>query len=397
MITTTSALEVACKDLSQAPYVTVDTEFMRDQTYWPKLCLIQVARQGAEYVIDPLAEGLDLASFYDLMRNKAIVKVFHAARQDIEIFFHEADAIPDPLFDTQVAAMVCGFGESVGYETLVRKLSNGSVDKSSRFTDWSRRPLTQKQLDYAVADVTYLRTIYEKLAVQITQSNRTQWVSDEMSILQSPSTYHLEPVNAWKRLKMRVKGNKAVGVLMQVAAWREEQAQARNVPRNRIMKDDGLFELANQRPQSGDALEKLRSVPRGFSNSKAAPSLLAAIKTGLNMDDKDIPIINGMPPLPSGIGPLVELLKVLMKLRCEENNVAPKLIATVSDLEQIAAFDEKAQVSALKGWRYEIFGRDALALKNGELAVALKHNKLVLLKAADMVSASPQAEDELTD
>jgi len=377
MITTTSALEKACAILSQASFVTVDTEFMRDSTYWPILCLIQVAGPRNDYIIDPLADGIDLASFYELMVNQDVVKVFHAARQDIEIFYHEARAIPDPLFDSQVAAMVCGFGESVGYETLVRKLADGQVDKSSRFTDWSRRPLTDKQLNYAIADVTHLRKIYDTLARRLADGNRVGWVAEEMAILQNPETYALRPENAWKRLKMRIKGPKALGVLVEVAAWREQQAQERNTPRNRVMKDDALFELANQQPRDLTALENLRAVPRGFSNSRAASSLLEAIKTGLGRDKSDLPEIKEVPALPPGIGPLVELLKVLLKLRSEEHNVASKLIATVSDLDQIAANDE-AEVAALSGWRREMFGNDALALKRGEIAISAKGRRLLI-------------------
>lgn len=379
IITTTAQLEAACGHLAKASYITVDTEFMRDSTYWPILCLIQVAGPRHEYIIDPLADGINLARFYELMMDRNVIKVFHAARQDIEIFYHEAKAIPDPLFDSQVAAMVCGFGESVGYETLVRKLANGKVDKSSRFTDWSRRPLTDKQLNYAMADVTHLRKIYDVLARQIAENDRIAWVGEEMAILQNPETYALRPEAAWKRMKMRVKGRKSVGVLMELAAWRERQAQERDTPRNRIMKDDALFELANQQPLDLKGLDNLRAVPRGFSNSRSAPSLLEAIQTGLDRNEADLPDIEDPRPLPSGIGPLVELLKVLLKMRSEEHNVAPKLIANVSDLEQIAAFKD-ADVKALSGWRHEIFGRDAIALKNGELAISARGRQLCVTR-----------------
>jgi len=375
MITTTEALVDACVPLSKASFITVDTEFMRDSTYWPKLCLIQVAGPNHEFIIDPLAKGIDLASFYELMLNRSVIKVFHAARQDIEIFYHEARAIPDPLFDSQVAAMVCGFGESVGYETLVRKLANGQVDKSSRFTDWSRRPLTEKQLTYAIADVTHLRKIYDALARQLAGGSRVGWVAEEMAILQNPETYALLPENAWKRMKMRVKGPKAFAVLIEVAAWRERQAQERDTPRNRVLKDDALFELANQQPKDVSALDNLRAVPRGFSNSRAAASLIEAVKVGLGRDKNGLPPRKEIPVLPSGIGPLVELLKVLLKMRSEEHNVATKLIANVADLEQIAANDQ-ADVAALTGWRREMFGNDALALKRGEIAISAKGKRL---------------------
>lgn len=380
IITTNEALKAACDRLSGAGYVTVDTEFMRDSTFWPVLCLIQLAgpRPEDEIIIDPLAPDIDLAPFYDLMRNRKVVKVFHAARQDIEIFFHQGNTIPDPLFDTQVAAMVCGFGDSIGYETLVRKLAGGSVDKSSRFTDWSRRALSEKQLQYAMADVTYLRTIYEVLAKRLTQTKRAHWVAEEMAVLQDPDTYAMRPENAWKRLKMRFRGQRGLAVLVEIAAWRERQAQERDIPRSRTMKDDALYEIATQIPKTTSDLDGLRAVPKGFSNSRLAPGLMEAIERGLAMKEEDIPVVEGPEPLPAGVGPLVELLKVLLKQKCEEHDVAQKLVANVSDLELIAAHAE-ADVSALKGWRREIFGEDALRLKRGELAIGAKGKKIVLI------------------
>jgi ribonuclease D len=379
IITRTDALEAVCDRLSNAGFITVDTEFMRDSTYWPKLCLIQLAGPNDEIVIDPLAPGLDLAPFYALMRDKKVVKVFHAARQDIEIFYHNAGTIPDPLFDTQVAAMVCGFGDSVGYETLVKRLAGGTVDKSSRFTDWSRRPLSEKQLHYAVADVTHLRKIYEVLARRLTQSGRVRWVAEEMAILQDPETYALRPGDAWKRLKMRFKGQKGLAVLVAVAAWRERQAQERDQPRSRILKDDAIAEIATQIPRAPEDLDQLRAVPKGFSNSRAAQSLMEAVERGLAMPEEQIPVIEGAEPLPPGIGPLVELLKVLLAMKCDEHEVAQKLIAKVSDLELIAAHEE-ADVPALKSWRREVFGNDALKLKRGELAIGARGKKIMLIE-----------------
>lgn len=380
IITTNEALKAACDRLSEAGYVTVDTEFMRDSTFWPVLCLIQLAgpRPEDEIIIDPLAPDIDLAPFYGLMRNRKVVKVFHAARQDIEIFFHQGNTIPDPLFDTQVAAMVCGFGDSIGYETLVRKLAGGSVDKSSRFTDWSRRALSEKQLQYAMADVTYLRTIYGVLAKRLTQTNRAHWVAEEMAVLQDPATYAMRPENAWKRLKMRFRGQRGLAVLVEIAAWRERQAQERDIPRSRIMKDDALYEIATQIPKVISDLDGLRAVPKGFSNSRLAPGLMESIERGLAMKEEDIPVVEGPEPLPAGVGPLVELLKVLLKQKCEEHDVAQKLVANVSDLELIAAHSE-ADVPAMKGWRREIFGEDALCLKRGELAIGAKGKKIVLI------------------
>ncbi len=378
IITKTADLAPVCQRLAHAGYVTVDTEFMRDSTYWPKLCLIQLAGPAEEHVIDPLSPELDLAPFYELMRNRKVVKVFHAARQDIEIFYHDARTIPDPLFDTQVAAMVCGFGDSVGYETLVKKLTGGSVDKSSRFTDWLRRPLSEKQVKYAVGDVTHLRTIYEVLARRLTQTDRAHWVTEEMAILQSPETYSLEPADAWKRLKMRYRGQRGLAVLIEVAAWRERQAQERDMPRSRIMKDDALYEIATQIPRSAADLDELRAVPKGFSNSRSAASLMEAVERGLAMPEFEIPVVEGPEPLPSGIGPLVELLKVLLKLKCEEHDVAQKLVTNMADLELIAAHEE-ADVPAMKGWRRELFGEDALRLKRAELAIGAKGKRIVLI------------------
>lgn len=378
-ITDTDTLAAVCARLSTAGYVTVDTEFMRDSTFWSKLCLIQLAGPQDDFIIDPLAPGLDLAPFYELMRNKQVVKVFHAARQDIEIFWHEAQTIPDPLFDTQVAAMVCGFGDSVGYETLVKRLTGGSVDKSSRFTDWARRPLSDKQLQYASGDVTHLRKIYEVLARRLTQTGRARWVAEEMAILQDPETYTTRPEDAWKRLKVRFKGSKGLAVLVEVAAWRERQAQDRDLPRSRVLKDDALAEIATQIPRSLEELDRLRAVPKGLSNSRSAAALMEAIERGLNMPEDQIPVVKDAEPLPPGIGPLVELLKVLLAMRCEEHEVAQKLIAKISDLEHIAAHDE-ADVAALKGWRREVFGADALRLKRGELAIGAKGKRIILIE-----------------
>lgn len=381
IIRTTDALNRACTELATNGYITVDTEFMRDSTYWPKLCLVQLAGGNGPYVVDPLADGVDLGPLYELMANRDVIKVFHAARQDLEIFFKEADLIPDPLFDTQVAAMVCGFGDSVGYETLVRRLTGGTVDKSSRFTDWSRRPLSDKQLTYAAADVTHLRPIYDKLARQLTQTGRARWVTEEMAVLQDPATYTMRPEDAWKRLKKRMRGVKSLAVLMEVAAWRERTAQERNTPRNRVLKDDALYEIATQMPKETGSLDQLRAVPRGFSNSRAASGLIEAVARGLAMPEANIPKINHEQPIPPGMGPLVELLKVLLKIKSEEHDVAQKLVATVSDLEQIAA-DDNADVLALRGWRRELFGEAALQLKHGELAIGMSGKKLALLSPA---------------
>ncbi len=382
IITTTAALEAACAKLATEPFVTVDTEFLRDSTYWPVLCLIQVAApKGDALIIDPLADGIDLAAFYGLMANTAVIKVFHAARQDIEIFWHEAQTLPDPLFDTQVAAMVCGFGDSVGYENIVKKITGEQVDKSSRFTDWSRRPLTDKQVRYAAADVTHLRQVYEALAKRITKSERAQWVAEEMAILQNPATYEVQPEDAWKRLKLRNRNKKTVAVLMEAAAWREREAQNRNMPRGRIMKDDAIQEVATQAPTTPDALNQLRAVPRGFGQSRHAKGLFDAVKRGLAMPPGDIKMPDAPEQLPQGLGPTVELLKVLLKYKCEAHDVAQKLICNVADLERIAA-DDNADVSALRGWRREIFGKDALDLKHGRLSLSIENQMIKPVRVA---------------
>lgn len=388
IISTTADLEAACARLAHADYVTVDTEFMRDSTYWSILCLIQIAGPDDAYIIDPQADTLELAPFYELMRDQTVIKVFHAGRQDIEIFYHDAGIIPDPMFDTQVAAMVCGFGDSVGYETLVRQVAGAAVDKSSRFTDWSRRPLSDRQLKYAIEDVTHLRQIYDHLSQQLSQSGRSRWVEEEMAILQNPETYALRPEDAWKRLKPRVKGRQGLAILIEIAAWRERQAQERNQPRNRVLKDDALYEIANQRPRELSALDTMRAVPKGFGNSRAAASLLDAVARGASVPLENIPVVNGGPSIPPGSGPLIELLKVLLKMKCEEHGVAQKLVATVADLERIAA-DDQADVPALHGWRQEVFGAAALDLKQGRLAIGMRGKKLALITTQENRMAEP--------
>lgn len=372
IITTTADLDAACSELSGAPFITVDTEFLRDSTYWPRLCLIQMAPpRGDALIVDPLAGGMDLDPFYRLMADTGVIKVFHAARQDIEIFWHAARTVPDPLFDTQVAAMVCGFGDSVGYETIVKRLAGEQVDKSSRFTDWSRRPLSDKQLRYAASDVTHLRKVYQALAQRIAGSERMHWVGEEMAILQDPATYELKPEEAWKRLKLRHRNRKAVGTLIEVAAWREREAQLRDVPRGRILKDDALQEIAAEAPTDPDALSRLRAVPRGFAQSRQAQGLFEAVRRGLDTPSGSIPMPAAPEPLPPGLGPTVELLKVLLKYKCEAHEVAQKLIANTADLERIAA-DDNADVPALKGWRRSVFGEAALDLKHGRLFLGVE-------------------------
>jgi len=378
IVTETRELAKLTKALARDAFVTVDTEFIRDTTYWPQLCLIQIAGADHEAIIDPLAKELDLAPFFELMANDKVIKVFHAARQDLEIFFHQAGNLPQPLFDTQIAAMVCGFGDQVGYETLVRKVLDKPLDKSSRFTDWSRRPLSDKQLNYALGDVTHLRPIYESLSEQVEKADRHHWMAEEMAVLTSPGTYNLTPEDAWKRLKIRSGNKRYLAILMEIAAWRESEAQSRNVPRNRVLKDDALMEIAAHAPSSEQDLSSLRGVPNGFGRSSAGKTLVQAVKTGLDRDPKTLPKVKRNEPQPSGIGPLVELFKVLLKAKSENHQVAPRMIATVADLEKIAA-DDEADVAALKGWRREVFGADALDLKHGNMALTIRKNRVVLI------------------
>jgi len=369
-ITTTAELAVFCSKLKGQPFVAVDTEFMRETTYWPKLCLIQAAAEGVEACIDPLAEGLDLEPFLEVLRDEAILKVFHAARQDVEIF-NNLQAMPKPLFDTQVAGMAAGFGEQIAYDALVRQMLKIDLDKSSRFTDWARRPLSDNQLTYALADVTHLAKLYPMLRERLEREGRLAWVTDEMADLTDAANYDVEPENAWKRLRPRRHTAKYLAVYRAVAAWRERTAQLRDQPRGRILKDEAIDEIATQAPTDADGLDRLRSVPKGFSGSRFGPDLVTAIREALRDPESYAPVIEKtrMPASPAA-GAVVELLKVLLKARAEEAGVASKLIATVSDLEQIAN-DDEADVAALKGWRREAFGEDALKLKRGELALVL--------------------------
>jgi len=383
IIETSEELKALAAELERAPYLALDTEFMRDQTYWPKLCLIQVAAPGVEAIIDPMADGIDLSPFYALLKAPQIVKVLHAARQDIEIFFHQGGVIPSPLFDSQIAAMVCGFGDAASYETLTRKLARADVDKSARFTDWSRRPLSQRQLEYALADVTHLRTIYEALKKQLEKSRRESWVQEEIAALQDPSLYRLDPEIAWKRLKARTSNKRFLAILAAIAAWREREAQVRDLPRNRIIKDEALMEIAAHPPDSAEGLERIRAVPRGFASSRSGKALMEAIEEGQHA------------PPPEGAGEAekprrkrepspgaVDLLKTLLRLRAEEAGVAPRLIANVDDIERLAAFEDEG-VAALHGWRKDVFGKDALALRKGELAIALENGDAVVVELDD--------------
>lgn len=377
-ITDTDELARFCADLASAAFVTVDTEFMRETTFWPKLCLVQLAGPEEARVIDPLAPGLSLDPLLALLRNREVLKVFHAARQDLEIFVRLMGEVPAPLFDTQIAAMVCGFGDQVSYETLAVKLANGQIDKSSRFTDWARRPLTEKQTRYALSDVTYLRKVYEKLNGRLQKSGRAAWLGEELATLNDPATYDLPPREAWRRLKPRTTRPEYLAVLQATAAWREMEARNRDIPRQRIIRDEAVMEIAAHPPRSLDDIGHIRGLSKGFAEGKMGQSLLAAIQARLEEPRESWPQLEREPELPRGIGPLVELLKVLLKMKCDEHDVAQKLVANTSDLERIAANDD-ADVPALQGWRRELFGLDALKLKRGELALAIDRSRIKLV------------------
>lgn len=376
LITTTDELASACLRLAAHPFVTVDTEFLRETTYYPKLCLIQIASPDEAVLVDPLADGLDLAPFMTLMTDQNVVKVFHAARQDLEIVWMLGRVLPTPLFDTQVAAMVCGYGDSVGYEQLVNDLARARIDKSSRFTDWSRRPLSEAQLVYAESDVTHLRDIYLALKADLAASGREGWVAEEMAVLNSPGTYEVRPENAWQRLKGRLRKPRELAVLIELAAWREREAQHRDVPRQRVLKDDALMDIVQRAPRSAEALGELRSVPNGFERSRAGGEVLAAVERALAIDPRTLPRLERERGRPSNAA-VLDLLKVLLKATAEAERVAPKIIASSDDLEEIAA-DDEADVPALKGWRRALFGEKALALKNGTLALRIVRGRVTV-------------------
>ncbi|AMN42876.1 ribonuclease D [Rhodoplanes sp. Z2-YC6860] len=377
LITTTDELAAACSRLSSHPFVTVDTEFLRETTYYPLLCVAQMACDDEAVVVDALAPGLDLAPFFELMGNTRVLKVFHAARQDIEIVWHRAGMIPQPMFDTQVAAMVLGYGDSISYDQLVQRITGDAIDKSNRFTDWSRRPLTPAQTAYAVSDVTHLRSVYTALLADLGRRARAGWMDDEMEVLTSPDTYRAEPERAWMRLKTRVRKPKELAVLIEVAAWREREAQTRDVPRSRVLKDDAIGDIAVQQPITPEKLATLRSLPKGFERSKWGEGIIEAVKRGLARDPKTLPHIERPKPAQNGSA-TVELLKVLLRMTAEKHGVAAKVVATVDDLERIAG-DDDADVPALKGWRRDLFGEKALALKHSQLALVIERGRVVAM------------------
>ena len=378
LITDSGALAEFCQRQHGADFIAVDTEFMRERTFWPILCLVQIAGPNEAAAIDTMAEGIDLAPLLALMNDPAIPKVFHAARQDLEIFFFLSGQVPHPVFDTQIAAMVCGFGDSVSYETLVKRLAGASLDKASRFTDWAHRPLTERQLKYALADVVHLRTVYERLQQTLAKNGRAAWFEEEMADLVDPGLYRTDPDEAWRRFRLRGRADRRfLGVLRAVAAWREAAAQQRDLPRGRIMRDEAVLEIASHIPRTIEQLARTRSLSKGIAEGKLGQDILEAVARGLD-DPNPPPPAPAKPELPQGLGPLVELLRVLLKQRCEDYEVAQKLVASADDLEAIAA-DDNAAVRALSGWRRDVFGADALALKHGELALTAGNNRIELV------------------
>jgi ribonuclease D len=367
-ITDNKALAEFCDRQRHSGFVAIDTEFMRERTFWPILCVVQVAGPDEAMAIDALAPGLDLTPLLALMADPAVLKVFHAARQDLEIFFQLSGQVPHPVFDTQIAAMVCGFGDAVSYETLVKKLAGASLDKASRFTDWAHRPLTERQIQYALEDVLHLRTVYDRLQQILGKNGRSAWFGEEIAGLVDPAIYRTEPAEAWRRFRLRGRADRRfLGVLRAVAAWREAAAQGRDLPRGRIMKDEAVLEIAAHAPKTIEHLARTRSLPKGVAEGKLGQEILDAVMQGL-ADPDPPPALAGKAEPPPGIGPLIELLRVLLKQRCEDFQVAQKLLASADDLEAIAA-DDNAPVPALSGWRREVFGEDALALKHGRLAL----------------------------
>ncbi|MFO7806418.1 MAG: ribonuclease D [Paracoccaceae bacterium] len=380
-ITTTADLASFCTEAAKRPYVTIDTEFLRERTYYSKLCLIQLAYRDAEgqdaVLVDPLAGDFSLEPLYDLFRDEKVVKVFHAARQDLEIFQVDAGVLPVPLFDTQVAAMVCGFGDQVGYETLVRKIANADLDKSSRFTDWSRRPLTDAQKNYALADVTHLRDIYEDLSARLTKSKRQKWVAEELAVLNDPETYRVDPADAWKRVKTRNNSARFLAIVRELARFREAYAQDRDVPRSRVYKDDVLVELAATKPQTEADLGRSRLLMREARKGDIAAGILEAVQTGLNMPKEDLPQPDRSREKMQVNPAIADMLRVLLKAKADEENVAQKLLASASDLDALAAGER--DLPALKGWRKEVFGRDAVELCEGRVALAVDGARVVTI------------------
>lgn len=377
LITAQGALNDLCAALSQEDWITIDTEFLRDRTYYPRLCLVQVAPpDGQAMAIDPLAENLDLAPLLELMRTDRVLKIFHAARQDLEIFYHLMGEVPRAVFDTQVAAMVCGFGDQAGYLTLVQGILGARLDKGAQFTDWSRRPLSAEQMSYALDDVIYLRDVYRHLSQKLVETGRTDWAQDEMAMLLDPHTYENNPDEAWQRIKIKSDKPRVLAVLKEVAAWREREAQRRDVPRNRVLRDEIVADLAIHPPKSVDELKKMRNMPGEISGSKWAPRLVKVVEEGLAVPKNEAPKPVAKDRLPSDLAPVAEMLKMLLRIIASEQGVAARLIASGEDIDALAK-DDRADIPALRGWRYEIFGQHALKMKQGKLALSLEKGRIV--------------------
>ncbi|MCC7260852.1 MAG: ribonuclease D [Alphaproteobacteria bacterium] len=371
VLTDTAQLADFCKELAQEPYLTIDTEFLRDRTYYPQLCLLQMAGKARAAIVDPLAEGIDLAPLFELMANKKVLKVFHSASQDLEILYRLGGTVPEPIFDTQVAAMVCGFGEAASYEKLVDALAGEALDKSSRLTDWSHRPLTDRQLSYAISDVTHLRIVYEKLQKRLHKNGRESWISEEMKRLTDPKVYQSNPDEIWQRLRIRVRTPKYLATVKELAAWREREAQRRDVPRGRLLKDDAILEIAAAMPKNAAAVQKIRMLRQSLSK-ETTEAIVGIVEKCSQMKPEDCPKLVRKPQLPRGIGPLVDMLKVLLKMKCEELEIASLLVARMDDLEEFAGFDKVQDLPMMHGWRYEAFGRHAEALKAGKIGLAMR-------------------------
>ena len=378
LITTTNSLSELCNKLKESEYVTVDTEFIREKTYWPDLCLIQVADSKNAAVVDVLSPNINIEPLLNIMHDPKILKVFHAARQDLEIFFKLTNRLPQPLFDTQIAAMVCGFGDSVGYDTLVNKITGKIIDKSSRFTDWSLRPLTQKQIDYALGDVTHLRLVYENLNQHLLEGDRSEWLREEVEKLNDTGIYQTSPPDAWKRIKSRNTNPRFLGVLKELASWREKEAQKKNIPRNHVIKDEALVEIAHSSPKSLKSLNRIRGLGQRTAEGYVGQSLLKAVGVGENIPLNQCPQVPRRPSIPKNIGPITDYLKVLLKMKCDEHGIAQKLIANSADIEKLAAFGSKAGVAAISGWRKNLFGEDAINLIEGRSTIIIEEQKLRL-------------------
>ena len=378
LITGTAALAALCARLAEESFVTIDTEFMRERTYWPELCLVQLAGESEVALIDAQAEGIELESLGALLADKAVTKVFHAARQDVEIFVQRFGAVPEPMFDTQVGAMVAGFGDQVGYDALVSGLTGGSIDKAHRFSDWSVRPLSEAQLAYAAGDVTWLRDVYRKLRARLEEENRLSWVAEEMAILTNPATYRTDPETAWERLKIRGNNRRFLALARVLAAWREQEAQRINIPRQRLLKDETLMEIAAIAPMTADQLGRARGITRGFAEGRTGQALLEAVAGVMSLPESALPAVPRQKDTLKPSAALVALLKVLLAARCEDNAVAPKLVASSEDIDRIVLEDEP-DIPALQGWRRLVFGEDALALRAGRVALGVDGRKVRLI------------------